>query len=53
MRLALESRYKRKITEEHNIIPWLVKEAADSINRYQVGSDGKTRRERDLRGRDG
>lgn len=46
MRLSLQSRYNREIKEDHNVIPWLVPEAAASINRYQVGADGKTRRER-------
>ena len=46
MRLALQSLYNTVIGEDHPIVAWMVAEAADSINRYQIGADGKTRRER-------
>ena len=46
MRLALQSRYDTVIGEDHPIVAWLVAEAADSINRFQIGADGKARRER-------
>ena len=42
MRLALQSRYNTVIGEDHPIVAWMVAEAADSINRYQIGADGKT-----------
>ena len=47
LRLSLESRYKVKLREDHPIIPWLVAEAAEAINRFQIGLDGKSRRERE------
>ena len=34
LRLSLESRYKTKLRENHPIIPWLVAEAAEAINRF-------------------
>ncbi len=46
MRLALQSRYKTVIEESDDIVAWMVAEAAESINRYQIGADGKTRRQR-------
>ncbi len=46
MRLALQSKYGVLIKGDHPIVGWMVSEAAESINRYQVGSDGKTRRQR-------
>ena len=46
MKLAVQSRYHTEIPENHPIVPWMIPEAANSINRYHVGMDGKTRRER-------
>ena len=43
---ATESRYERRIPQTHHIIPWMVSNAANSINRFQVGTDGKTSYER-------
>ena len=41
-KLALEARIGAEIPEDHNIIPWLIKHAAASLNRYNVGKDGLT-----------
>ena len=46
MRLSLQTHYGILIGEDHPIVLWLIREAAESINRYQVGPDGKTRRQR-------
>ena len=48
--LAVESRLGAELPEDHGLIPWIVKHAAASINRYQVGDDGFTPHRR-LRGR--
>jgi hypothetical protein len=50
VRDALESRIGEIIKGEDNVFTWLVRNAAASMNRYQVGSDGRTSHER-LRGR--
>ncbi len=50
LRDALESRIGTRIEGKDHIFTWLVRHAAASMNRYQVGSDGKTSHER-LRGR--
>ena len=44
IRVALLPIYRTLIHEIHHIEPWLIREAAESINRHQVGQDGKTRR---------
>ena len=46
MKLSLQTRYGIKLKPDHPVVPWMVNEAAKSINRYHVGLDGKTRRER-------
>ncbi len=46
MRLGLQSRYNTVIQESDAIVAWMIAEAADSINRFQIGLDGKTRRQR-------
>ena len=38
----LESMIGRRMDGNHHCIPWMVRHAAQVINRYQVGSDGKT-----------
>ena len=48
--LAIEARLGAELPEDHILIPWIVKHAAASINRYQVGEDGFTAHRR-LRGR--
>jgi hypothetical protein len=50
MRDALESRIGERIKGEDNVFTWMVRHAAASMNRYQVGEDGKTAHER-MRGR--
>ena len=50
VRDARESRIGERIKGEDSIFTRLVRNAAASMNRYQVGSDGKTSHER-LRGR--
>ena len=42
MRLAIEARYNTTLKESDAIWPWLIMEAANLLNRYQVGTDGKT-----------
>ena len=39
---GVESKIGRGLSNGRRIIPWLVKHAADLINRYVVQSDGKT-----------
>ena len=39
---GLEARIGTRITECMTIVPWMVIHAARTINRYQVGQDGKT-----------
>ena len=46
MKMALGTRYKTKIGEGHNILPWLIMYAAMLINICSVGEDGKTAFER-------
>ena len=41
-RHALEARYGERIGGNHNCWPWLVRHVGQSLNRYQVGPDGKT-----------
>ena len=43
-------KYGRKIPSDHPALPWLVKHAPETINRYLSGNDGKTAYER-VRGR--
>jgi hypothetical protein len=50
VRDALESRIGERVKGGDNVFTWLVRNAAASMNRYQVGSDGRTAHER-LRGR--
>ena len=47
---ALETRFGKKLGREHPILPWLISHTVENINRFQVGSDGKTAHER-MRGR--
>ena len=42
MRLAVQARYKTVLTDNHQIMTWLVPHAAESLNRYLIGVDGKT-----------
>ena len=44
--MAMETRYKMKIGEEHHILPWLTMSAAMLINICVVGGDGKAGYER-------
>ena len=39
---ALEARLKKHIESTHPGLPWLVAHAANTVNRYSVGPDGKT-----------
>ncbi len=50
LRDALESRTEERGKGENSIFTWLVRNAAASMNRYQIGIDGRTAHER-LRGR--
>ena len=49
-KLALESRLKCKVPCVHLIMSWLVEHAADVLNRYNIGLDGRTPYQR-LKGR--
>ena len=42
MKDALETRIGASLKPNSTIIPWIVAHAAKTINRYQVGNDGKT-----------
>ena len=39
---GVKNKIGRRLSKGSRIIPWLVKHAADLINRYVVQSDGKT-----------
>ena len=42
MKDALETKIGTRLTPNSTIIPWIVAHAARTMNRYQVGTDGKT-----------
>ncbi len=44
--LALQKRLEVKIPVTHKIVTWMVEHAADLLNKYHVGSDGRTAFER-------
>ena len=46
LKMSLETRYKMKIEEGHNVLPWLVMYAAMLLNICSVGEDGRTAYER-------
>ena len=46
MKLALEKKIKTFIPATHALMTWIVEHAAETINRYQVGVDGRTAYER-------
>ena len=50
VKAALEHRLGCKLDKEHPILPWLIRHASATINRYSVGKDGKTAHQR-VRGR--
>ena len=41
-RLALEAKLKEKLSEDEPVLTWIPRFAANSINRYRIGADGKT-----------
>ena len=43
---GLETRYRMKVTEDHMCLPWLMRYSAALMNRFEVGSDGRTPYER-------
>ena len=47
---ALQCKYQMRFAVDHNILPWFVRHAGDSLNRFQVGKDGRTAVQR-LKGR--
>ena len=49
-KLALENKLNRRIPSRHPIMTWLVEHAVDMMNKFQVGSDGRTPYER-IRGK--
>jgi hypothetical protein len=49
-KLAVESRMKAMLPVNHPLLRWLVEHAADVLNRYNVGRDGRTPYQR-LKGR--
>ena len=42
LKLALEARVRAEVPEEHAVIPWMVRHAAQVVNRYRIGEDGLT-----------
>ena len=44
--VALDGRLKGKVSVFHRVVTWLVEHAADLINKFAVGADGKTAYER-------
>merc|ERR1711951_343800 len=42
MKDALETRIGARLKPNSTIVPWIVAHAAKTVNRYQVGTDGKT-----------
>eukprot|EP00971_Amphidinium_carterae_P289858 5755693-Amphidinium_carterae.1 len=42
LRLALEGKLKRKLTEEDPMLAWIATFAGDVIARFRKGEDGKT-----------
>ncbi len=36
MKLSLQTRYNMVLPENHPVVPWLIAEAANNINRYQT-----------------
>ena len=46
MKDGLETRLGERIDSGNPIIPWIVSHAADTINRYHIGKDGKTANEK-------
>ena len=50
MRSQLEAHYGMELPRDSAVAPWLINYAADTINRHQLGEDGKTAYQR-LRGR--
>jgi len=50
LRAKIQAKYKRHINEDANILAWAVPNAAHRLNRYLVGPDGRTPRQR-LKGR--
>ena len=46
LRMSLETPYKMKIEEGHNVLPWLIMCAAMLLNICSVGEDGRTASER-------
>ena len=43
---CLEEKLGRKLVREHMCVPWLIRHAAETIDRYAVGVDGKTNYQR-------
>ena len=52
-KLALEEHTGRRVQIEDDIFAWMVEHAADCVNRYKVGKDGRTPRQRLLGRKDG
>ena len=42
MKDDMEANLGNRIPEDHPVIPWTVKHAAATMNRFQVGKDGRT-----------
>ena len=40
---GLEARYNKEIGRDHDSLPWLIRHASATINRYVVGMDGRGR----------
>ena len=46
MKLSLEKKINKKIPCVHPVMSWLIEHGAETLNRYQVGRDGRTPYER-------
>ena len=46
LRLQLQARYQEIIPDNHPVLAWLIIHAALTMNRYQIGPDGRTPRQR-------
>ena len=45
-KLALEKKLQKRVPSTHPVMTWLVEHAADILNKFQVGVDGRTAYER-------
>ena len=46
LKSSLEERIGKKLVREHMCVPWLIRHAAETIDRFAISSDGKTNYQR-------